>query len=47
MTKAEMIEVMDIYIKPLYQIGGAICALIMILIAYYLVLRPFMRKRTK
>jgi len=47
MTKEEMIEVMEIYIAPLYQILGALCALAMVLTAYYFVIRPIMRKRVK
>ena len=44
MTKQEMIEVMDMYIAPLYQILGGIAALLVIVAAWYLVIFPFLRK---
>ena len=43
-TKAEMIEVMDIYFVPLFQILGGIAAVVIIALAYYLVIVPFLRR---
>ena len=44
MTKLEMIEVMNIYFIPLFQILGGIAAIVIIALAYYLVIVPFLRK---
>ena len=43
-TKLEMIEVMNIYFIPLFQILGGIAAIVIIALAYYLVIVPFLRK---
>lgn len=43
-TKAEMIEVLDRYFTPIFQILGGIAAVIVIGAACYLVLRPFIRR---
>jgi hypothetical protein len=43
-TKSEMIEVMNIYFVPLFQILGGIAAVIVIALAYYLVIAPFLRR---
>lgn len=45
MTKAEMIEVMEIYVKPIYELMGSILAAIVIIAAVYFVIYPFMQKR--
>lgn len=50
MTKAEMIEVMDIYVMPLYKILGALTALCMVAFAYWLVVIPmlnYLKRRKK
>lgn len=44
LTKAELIEVMEMYVKPLYEIIGGIAAFIVISLAAYLVLGRFMRR---
>jgi hypothetical protein len=44
LTKAELIEVMDIYIRPFYWILGGIAAVVVILCACYLVISPFLRR---
>lgn len=43
MTKQEMIEVMDIYIMPLYQIFGGLLAIAMVAFAYWLVVYPVLK----
>lgn len=45
MTKADMIEVMNIYIAPLYYILGAALAVIIITLAVIVFLKPWMRLR--
>lgn len=44
MTKSEMIEVMDIYIKPMYVIIGSTLAVLVIFCAVMIVLWPFIRR---
>lgn len=44
MTKEEMIEVMEIYVQPLYNIIGAAVALFVLIFAIWFVLVPFIRR---
>lgn len=46
-TKEEMIEVMDQYFEPLFIILGGIAAVAIIAAAVWLVIVPFMNKRTR
>lgn len=41
MTKEELIEVLDIYITPLYNLIGAALAVVMLFAVVYLVIKPF------
>lgn len=43
-TKEEMIEVMDIYIEPLYKLIGAGIAVLVIGFAVWIVLGRFLRR---
>lgn len=45
MTKADMIEIMDMYVAPLYYILGAALAVIVITLAVIVFLKPWMRLR--
>jgi len=44
MTKQEMIEVMDIYFRPIYEILGGLAAVFVITVAILLSIKPFIRK---
>lgn len=44
LTKQELIEVLDIYIAPIYNMIGAAVALFVGLVAVWFVLVPFIRK---
>lgn len=44
MTKNEMIEVMDIYVAPIYNLIGAALAVLVIGFAFYIVVLPFIRR---
>lgn len=44
-TKEELIEVLDSYFEPLFQIAGAALAFLVISFAVFVVIRPFIRKR--
>lgn len=44
LTKSELIEVMDAYIKPFYYLIGGTIAVIVIAFAIWLVLWPFLRR---
>lgn len=43
-TKQELIEVLDIYVAPLYQIAGGIAALAVLSAAWFVVIRPFVKQ---
>lgn len=43
-TKTELIEVLDIYITPLYKLIGAGVALLIIVFVLWLVIWPFLKK---
>lgn len=43
MTKADMIEIMDMYISPLYYIIGSALAVIVIGLAVVVFIKPWMR----
>lgn len=43
-TKSEMIEVLDTYFNPIFQILGGILAVVIVGLACYFVLSPFLRK---
>lgn len=43
-TKAELIDVMNTYIQPIYHIIGAVCAFLVIAAAIVLVIKPFMKR---
>jgi len=45
LTKAELIEVMDTYIKPFYDILGGALAFLVIAAAVYLVIIPLIPRR--
>lgn len=45
LTKTELIEVLDLYIAPIYQIIGAGVAFLLLLITVIFILKPFIRKR--
>jgi len=44
LTKGELIEVLDIYIRPFYWIIGGLAALLVIFIACYIIVWPFLRR---
>lgn len=44
LTKTQLIEVMDMYIKPIYTIIGSVCALFVIACAVILVIKPFIKR---
>lgn len=44
MTKQEMIEALNIYFEPIFQMIGAALAVAIIWSAWYLVIWPFVRK---
>lgn len=44
LTKADMIDIMNQYIAPLYQIIGGFIALCIIVAAVLLVIKPFIRR---
>ncbi len=43
-TKTELIEVLDMYFTPIFQIAGAICAIFVLALACFIVIRPFVRR---
>lgn len=43
-TKSELIEVLNTYITPLYQVIGATCAGVVLVLAVFVVIRPFMKR---
>lgn len=43
LTKSELIDVMNTYIAPLYHFVGGVCAVIVIVAAIILVIKPFIR----
>lgn len=45
LTKAELIDVMNTYVTPLYHLIGGILALITIAFALWLIIWPFIRRR--
>lgn len=44
LTKQDMIELLDKYISPIYHIIGAVCALIVIVAAIILIIKPFIKR---
>lgn len=44
LTKNELVEVLSDYITPLYQVIGAACAALVILLAVIVVILPFMKR---
>lgn len=43
-TKSEMIEVLDMYFIPIFQMVGGLLAVIVILLAFAFVIKPFIKR---
>lgn len=43
-TKQELIDVLNMYFTPLFWVLGAVCAVLVIGAACYVVIRPFVRR---
>lgn len=43
-TKLELIEVMDTYVQPVYQMIGGLCAIAICVGAILLIIKPLMKR---